>query len=460
MAITKLNLDRQAEGRVLALGTTAASGEALLTLNKGTAALSTVVLDVKASASIAGDLNLIGNLNITGNVNSNSVTNTNIADITLTLNDGGSSATAVGAGLNIEGDAGAIIGALRYISTGSRFTIGDGTTQREIVDVSSVQTLTNKTIAGTQITGNISGNAANITGILGAGSFPALTGDVTTTQGSLATTISAATVTGKLLTGYTVGTNAALAATDSILGAFGKVQAQLNAKGVGTVTAVSVATANGFTGTSSGGATPALTITTSVNGMVKGNGTALTAASAGTDYSAGTAALGTGILKSTTGTGVLTIATAGDFPTLNQNTTGTAANVTGTVAVANGGTGKTSITSGALIIGNGTGAVTELVGVTSGHVVTWNGTSFVVQAPTGSNAYHHAATVSGTQDGANKSFSIGAALSSGSEQVFLNGQLLTPGSTNDYQISGTTITFTAGFTAPVATDTIRVYGVY
>jgi hypothetical protein len=40
-------------------------------------------------------------------------------------------------------------------------------------------------------------------------------------------------------------------------------------------------------------------------------------------------ALGTGIVKNTTTTGALTIAVAGDFPTLNQNTTGTAATVTG-----------------------------------------------------------------------------------------------------------------------------------
>ena len=37
---------------------------------------------------------------------------------------------------------------------------------------------------------------------------------------------------------------------------------------------------------------------------------------------------------------------AGDVPTLNQNTTGTASNVTGTVAVANGGTGLTSLGTG------------------------------------------------------------------------------------------------------------------
>jgi hypothetical protein len=52
----------------------------------------------------------------------------------------------------------------------------------------------------------------------------------------------------------------------------------------GTVTAVSVATANGLAGTSSGGATPALTLSTSVSGVVKGNGTALSAATVGTDY--------------------------------------------------------------------------------------------------------------------------------------------------------------------------------
>jgi len=52
----------------------------------------------------------------------------------------------------------------------------------------------------------------------------------------------------------------------------------------GTVTAVSVASANGFAGTSSGGATPALTLSTSVTGVLKGDGTALSAATAGTDY--------------------------------------------------------------------------------------------------------------------------------------------------------------------------------
>ena len=68
-----------------------------------------------------------------------------------------------------------------------------------------------------------------------------------------------------------------------------------------------------------------------------------------------------------------TIAVA-DVPTLNQNTTGTAANVTGTVAIANGGTGQTSqtaafdalaptTTKGDLIVDDGTNNVRLAVGV-------------------------------------------------------------------------------------------------
>ena len=71
------------------------------------------------------------------------------------------------------------------------------------------------------------------------------------------------------------------------------------------------------------GGTGAATLT----GLIKGNGiSAMTGATAGTDYLApnGSAASLT------------------NFPTLNQNTTGNAANVTGIVAVANGGTGTTT----------------------------------------------------------------------------------------------------------------------
>jgi hypothetical protein len=95
-----------------------------------------------------------------------------------------------------------------------------------------------------------------------------------------------------------------------------------------TVIAVSVATTNGFTGTSSGGGSPQLTLGTPLSGILKGNGTGMVAATSGTDYAPGTSGLATGILKNTTGTGVLSTAVAADFPTLNQDTTGNAATVT------------------------------------------------------------------------------------------------------------------------------------
>lgn len=50
------------------------------------------------------------------------------------------------------------------------------------------------------------------------------------------------------------------------------------------ITSISIATANGFAGSSSGGTTPTLTYTTTVTGMIKGNGTAMSAAVPDVDY--------------------------------------------------------------------------------------------------------------------------------------------------------------------------------
>lgn len=55
--------------------------------------------------------------------------------------------------------------------------------------------------------------------------------------------------------------------------------------GTGTVTSVSVSSANGFSGTvATNTSTPAITIQTSITGLLKGNGTAISAATSGTDY--------------------------------------------------------------------------------------------------------------------------------------------------------------------------------
>lgn len=76
--------------------------------------------------------------------------------------------------------------------------------------------------------------------------------------------------------------------------------------GSGTVTTVSVVSANGFAGTvATATSTPAITLTTSLTGLLKGNGTAMSAATAGTDYVAPGGAGGTpSSITLTNGTGL------------------------------------------------------------------------------------------------------------------------------------------------------------
>ncbi len=54
--------------------------------------------------------------------------------------------------------------------------------------------------------------------------------------------------------------------------------------GTGSVTAISCANTNGLNCSSSGGATPQLTLSTTISGILKGNATAISAAANGTDY--------------------------------------------------------------------------------------------------------------------------------------------------------------------------------
>ena len=78
---------------------------------------------------------------------------------------------------------------------------------------------------------------------------------------------------------------------------------------------------------------------------------------------------------------------AADVPTLNQSTTGTAANVTGVVAVANGGTGQTTYTDGQILIGNTTGNTLAKATLTAGTNVTiTNGPGSITIASTGGSA--------------------------------------------------------------------------
>ena len=132
------------------------------------------------------------------------------------------------------------------------------------------------------------------------------------------------------------------------------------------VTAASSGTApvTSVTGTSpvasSGGATPAISLTA-------GYGDTLN------PYASKTANYVLAAPNGTAGVPTFRAVVAADIPTLNQNTTGTASNVTGTVAIANGGTGQTTAvtafdalapttTKGDLIVRNGTNNIRVAVG--------------------------------------------------------------------------------------------------
>lgn len=100
----------------------------------------------------------------------------------------------------------------------------------------------------------------------------------------------------------------------------------------GSVQSISVATANGLAGSSSGGTTPTLTLSTTVTGIVKGNGTSLSAAVSGTDYAPATS--GASILygNGSGGFSNVTIGSGVSFAGGTLSATGTGGTVT-TVSV-------------------------------------------------------------------------------------------------------------------------------
>lgn len=208
-----------------------------------------------------------------------------------------------------------------YSTTGSGTVVALATSPTFVTPLLGTPTsgtLTNCTFP--TLNQNTTGSAATLT----TGRTIAITGDLSYTSGSFN---GSAAVTG-------VGT---LATVNSNVGAFTNANITVNAKGL--VTAVASGSPGGVTsvtGTSpvasSGGTTPAISLAAAYGDTLN-------------PYASKTANF---ILAAPTGVaGVPTFraVVAADIPTLNQNTTGTAANVTGTVAIINGGTGATTATA-------------------------------------------------------------------------------------------------------------------
>ena len=162
------------------------------------------------------------------------------------------------------------------------------------------------------------------------------------------------------------------------------------------VTSISVVSSNGLAGTSSGGATPALTLSTSITGILKGNGTAISAATSGTDYAPATS--GTSILygNGSGGFSNVTIGSGISFATGTLSATGSGGTVTSvSVVSANGfaGTVATSTTTPAitlttsitgLLYGNGTALAAATISTPLNYT---SGTLSIPVATTSANGY-------------------------------------------------------------------------
>jgi hypothetical protein len=131
-------------------------------------------------------------------------------------------------------------------------------------------------------------------------------------------------------------TDLSVTGTTSFDGSQGTAGQVLTSAGTGatpTWTTPTTGTVTSVTGTapvvSSGGATPAISLAASYGDTQN-------------PYASKTANFVLAAPNGSAGVPTFRAIVAADIPTLNQNTTGTASNVTGTVAIANGGTGATS----------------------------------------------------------------------------------------------------------------------
>jgi hypothetical protein len=248
-------------------------------------------------------------------------------DVTVTVASGSGTVTSVaatgGTGISVTGSPITTSGTLTITNTAPDQTVAltDGT------GITTSGTYPNFTITNSGVTSAVAGTGISVSGATGA---------VTITNSAPDQTVSLTDGTGISTSGtypnFTI-TNSApdqtvaltQGGTTTITGTYPNFTISSADQFQGTVTSV--------TGTSpvasSGGATPAISLSA-------GYGDTLN------PYASKTANFVLAAPDGTAGVPTFRAVVAADIPTLNQNTTGTASNVTGTVAIANGGTGQTT----------------------------------------------------------------------------------------------------------------------
>jgi hypothetical protein len=351
-----------------------------------------------------------------------------------------------------------------------------GTTNRIVVNADSIdigtdvvtltgsQTLTNKSIVATQLTGTIA-----------AAQMPAHTGDVTSSAGSVALTIANSAVTlGKmanLAANSVIGNATGSAATPTAVGMTAAPTASNVVIRDANANARFNNTVRNLTTTATAAGTTTLTVSSSHTQQFTGTTTQTVVLPDATTLTVGHSFLitnrSTGVVTvNANGGGLIQTMAASSQLLVTAVTVGTAAGTwDAAYSITNAGSGGGTVTTVSVVNANGfngsvsnpttTPAITVSTTVTG--VLKGNGTA--ISAAAAGTDYLAPSNVvtretpSGAVNGINTGFSLANTPIAGTEQVFLNGLLQEPGAGNDYTISGTAITY---LTAPLTNDKIRV----
>lgn len=352
-------------------------GGALNVSNGGTGAVNATNARINLDVPRTDGTNATGTwaISVTGNANTVTdgvYTTGSYADPTWITSLAGSKITGA-----ISGQAGSVANAL---TAGTGISYSAGTTYNGSTAITISNSAPDQTVVLT------SG-----TGISTSGTYPSFT--ITNTLPDQVVSLAAGTgiSTSGTYPSFTV-TNTAPdqvvsltgAGTTSVSGTYPNFTITSNDQYAGTVTSVSgTGTVNGIslsgTVTSSGnltlgGTLTGVDLTSQVTGTlpIANGGSGQTTAQTAMNAFAGAVTSGQYLRGNGTNV-VMSAIQAADVPTLNQNTTGTASNVTGVVAIANGGTGQTTAvtafdalspatTKGDLIVSNGTDNIRLPVG--------------------------------------------------------------------------------------------------
>jgi len=276
-----------------------------------------------------------------------SVTATNSGDdVTVNVSAGTGTVTSVGLSGGTTGltTTGSPITTTGTITLGGTLAVASGGTG----------TATPSLIAGTNIT-SITGTWPNQT-INASGGSGTVTSVAALTLGTSGTDLSSTVATSTTTPVITLNVPTASATNRGALSSADWTT--FNNKGSGTVTSV--------TGTSpvvsSGGATPAIS-------LASGYGDTLN------PYASKTANFVLAAPNGSAGVPTFRAIVAADIPTLNQNTSGTAAGLSATLVATSGGTGQSSYAVGDLLYASTTTALSKLADVATGNALISGGVS-------------------------------------------------------------------------------------